>query len=361
MILQYEPVYGYLEKKMINAYMENPGWITEFKETAEFEKRIADFLGVQYCSTTNNGTISLSLALLAIGVKPGDLVAVPDLTMYATATAVTLIGAIPIFVDVHYATLLMNLDKLEDLLFDYEIKAVIYVSLNGRWDTTGKLIQLQDQYSNVGFIEDAAQAFGSNCYRGKIGTSLQISSFSFSTPKIITTGQGGCLVTNDDSLALAIRKLKDFGRVSGGTDTHDSFGINSKFTELQAVIGLAQLEQIQYRLLRKRQMYELYSTYLAGIPQVAMVGIDEFTVPWFMDVRVEDRELLIPFLKEKEIGTRSMYPPLHAQSIYQQQPKESFGITEQVSQEILWLPSSFSLSDSDIEYICKSIGEFYEI
>ncbi len=358
---QYEPVFGYYEKKLIKDYMENPGWITEYKKTEEFESILKNYLQVKDCIVVNNGTIAISLALLASGVKPYDYVAVPNTTMVATVTAVSLIGAVPVFVDIREDDLLMDLDILEWGLENYNIKAVIYVSLNGRWDTTGKLMQLQESFPSVVFIEDAAQSFGSSSYRGKIGSSLSISTFSFSVPKIITTGQGGCITTENENTATLLRKMKDFGRISGGIDISDTFGINAKFTELQALLGIGQMKQIEYRTARKRQMYKLYEQGLDSISQVKVIGIDDFTVPWFVDVRVEDRQGLMDYLKDKGIGTRPVYPPLNTQKIYKFETETlKCPISEEIGQKGLWLPSSFTLTDNDIHVICDEIRRYYE-
>jgi perosamine synthetase len=358
MIDQYHPVFGYLEKKLLQDYLESPGWFTEFKKTRELEKRIEEYIGVKNCIVVNNGTIAISLALLAAGVKPGDTVIVPSYTMYATAAAVSFIGAEPYFIDVRSEDLLMDMDTLEKELRRITTKAVIYVSLNGRWDTTGKLINLAERYRNVTFIEDAAQSLGSRNYRGMIGKDLLMSTFSFSTPKIITTGQGGCITTNDDTIAEKLRTLKDFGRKSGELDVHTSFGINAKFTEMQAILGIAQIEQINYRTLRKRQMYELYTELLRGIPQVEMVGVDQFTIPWFVDIRCQDRANLMEYLKKRGIGTRKVYQSIPSQDYYKQNTT-AYSNSDKFSSEGLWLPCSFDLTDNDIDFICNEIRGYY--
>lgn len=357
MIEQYVPQFSYIEKQAIQEYMDNPGWITEYKKTFKFEQQISSYLGVKHCVVVNNGTIAISLALLAAGIRPNDLVVVSNMTMYATATAVSFIGAIPIFVDINSDNLLMDLQVLDSVIQRMQPKAVVYVSLNGRWDTTGQLLELQSRYSHVAFIEDAAQSFGSNNYRGKIGGGLSMATFSFSTPKIITTGQGGCIVTDDSLIDSKLRKLKDFGRSPGKLDEHDSFGVNAKFTELQAIIGLAQLQQIEYRTLRKRQMYELYTQYLAGVSQVSLVGIDSDTVPWFIDIRCQKRAELMTYLLKCGIGTRRVYLPITFQEYYYSNTE--YPNSKRFSEEGLWLPCSFSLKDDQIEYICYCIKEFY--
>ena len=361
-IPQYEPLIGYLEKRYINTYIENPGFLTEYKKTQEFEEKIAAYLGVKHCIVVNNGTISLSLALLALGVKPGDRVIIPNLTMIATPNAVKLIGAEPIFVDV---TKLQLLDCIlaDKLITQYKAKAIILVSINGRsWGPEAWEYIWKWKAAGVGVIEDAAQSFGSKNYEGyfcgaRIG---QIGSFSFSMPKIITTGQGGCLVTNDEQLASTLRKLKDFGRSGGGNDIHSTFGINCKFTEMQAVIGLAQLTDIEFRVRRKKEIYGLYREQLKRVPNIQFLATDlSYITPWFVDIFVDQPHQLKNFLATKGIQTRSVYPPINTQEAYKPINNWLFPVTEKLSSRGIWLPSSLTLKDEDIIYICNCIKEFY--
>ena len=361
-IPQYEPLIGYLEKKNVCEYMGNPGFLTEYKKTEEFEIKIAAFLKTKYCIVVNNGTISLSLALLALGIKPGDRVIVPDMTMIATPNAVKLIGAEPIFVDID-DNLLLDFKKAEEVIDVYKVKAVIFVSLNGRSFGSNAWKYIWDWKSRgIKFIDDAAQSFSSKnyeeCYIGTRG--CDIGSFSFSMPKIITTGQGGCLVTNNDDLAKRLRQLKDFGRSGGGNDIHETFGINSKFTELQAVIGLSQLEDIDFRIRRKKEISKLYRKNLKNISEIKFIE-DNFgyTVPWFIDIFIDEPHQLANFLKTCGINTRRIYPPIHKQEAYSSINDWSYPNTEKYASRGLWLPSSLTLTDSNIDFICSKIKEFY--
>jgi len=361
-ILQYEPVFNYqkINKAMCN-YMKSNGWITEFKEAKKFEEKIADFLKVKHCIMTNNGTISLSLALLANGIKAGDNVLVPSLTMIATANAVKLIGANPIFCDVEPETLCMNLKEAEILIKLWDIKAIIYVSLNGRRAKIESFIKKWEK-NGIKFIEDNAQALGSKTLDGKyIGNTEHISSFSFSMPKIITIGQGGCLTTNNDYLANRLRKLKDFGRDGGGNDIHNYFGINSKITDLQAIVGLEQLKDIYWRRWKKMWLYGVYYSHLKEIKEIEFIPTNlEFTVPWFVDIYTNKREELIKYLEKHNIKTRKIYPPIYNQKCYDLDLKSENPITEKYANRGLWLPCSFSLTNEDIFYVCDKIKKFFK-
>ena len=360
-ISQYEPVFS---KKDILAklsdYFEKDGWVTEYIETRKFEEQIAEFLGVKHCIVVNNGTISLSLALLANKVKSGDKILVPSLTMIATANAIKLIGATPIFVDVDPKTLCMDIEQAYVLLNDEFIKGMIYVSLNGRRRVASELDILINECKKRGkvFIEDNAQAFGSQDSReNMIGNTEHISSFSFSMPKIITTGQGGCLTTNNDELAEKLRHLKDHGRSGGGNDIHDYFGINSKFTDLQAIVGISQMGNIKERVTKRKWIYHLYYSQLKNIVDFIPTNI-KFTTPWFVDIYCNDREALAKFLKERNIGSRNIYPPVYSQKSYGLDLRHP--VTERISSRGLWLPSSLDLTENQILNICKIIKIFFD-
>jgi len=362
MIPQYEPLFTN-ERANIGDYLLTNSWLTEHIKTKEFEQGISNFLGVKHTIIVNNGTISLCLALLANGVKPGDRVLVPSLTMIATANAVRFIGAIPIFVDVEPETLCMDITQIPDYIKLWSPKAIIYVTFNGRQGNNKCIVSLNVLCSAKGIavIEDNAQSFGSKNELGQtIGNSINLSSFSFSVPKIITTGQGGCLTTNNDELAQQIRYLKDFGRSGGGNDVHEHFGINCKFTDLQAVIGLTQMETINERINAKKNLALTYYNELKDIKQIKFIKTNlEYTVPWFVEIFVEDRDKLVEYLLTKDIQTRKMYSPIYTQKCYQPNV-ERHPVAEEYSRKGLWLPSSMILQKQEIIYICEMIRNYYE-
>lgn len=370
MIAQYRPLIDRKSlAKELSDYTLSDGFFTEYKKTEEFEQRLARFLEIKHCIVVNNGTLSLSLALLALGIKPGDKVIVPNITMIATYNAVKLIGAIPLLVDVDERNLCLDLKKVKELIVTgwQEIKAVIYVTLNGRSHPINEYVdfELTCRLNNISIVEDNAQSLGSWYLDSfKISAPLQgIGSFSFSMPKIITTGQGGCLVTNDPILAQKIRKLKDFGRLNGGIDIHDTFGINSKFTELQAIMGINQLENINWRVDRKREIYNRYKQKLKNIPEITFLT-DNWILytPWFVDIYVERRDNLASYLKDFEIGTRKIYPELTSQITVHQNKfwkQKSMKVSKKYTEKGLWLPSSLDISNEQIDFVCNKIKEFY--
>jgi perosamine synthetase len=360
-IPQMEPWFGNEEKIAISNYMDEGGWLTEFKHTQEFEKRIASYTGAKHCIVVNNGTISLTLMSIAVGIKYGDEVIVPNYTMIATPNSVQMIGAVPVFVDVEPETLCLDFDKMKSAVTS-KTKAIIFVNANGRNPKNGieKYIDFCNE-NNILLLEDAAQSLGSFYPNGKHqGTMSLAGSFSFSAPKIISTGQGGAIVTNNDEINFKLRRLKDFGRSGGGNDVHDSIGFNFKFTEMQAVIGNEQMKKLEWRVVRKKQIYQLYKTLLKDVNQIKFFDQDlTNTTPWFIDVLAEKREGLQAYLKGKSIGTRIMYPPINKQVAYQVNGEHN--ISNLVGTHGLWLPSAAQLTDENISYICKEIAEFYHV
>lgn len=358
-IPQMEPWLGEEEAAAVSDYLRSGGWLMEHDKTRKFESMIADYTGSAHCIVTVNGTVSLTLAALACNVRAGDEVIVPNYTMIATANSVFMIGATPVFVDVEPETLCLNIDQTEAAL-TRKTRAIILVTANGRYPKAGiqAFIDLADKHG-LALIEDAAQSLGSRFPDGRhIGSAGTIGSFSFSVPKIITTGQGGCLITNDDEIAARLRKLKDFGRAAGGTDVHPSIGYNFKFTDLQACVGIEQMKKLDWRVARKKDILFKYKQALGALKSVRFFEQDlTRTTPWFIDVLCERRAELQDHLKKTGIGTRAMYPPINKQAAYRCAGHHP--VSDLVGEHGLWLPSSSRLTDEQIARICNSVAQFY--
>ncbi len=357
-INQAEPWLDDKEATAINDYLKSGGWLTEFKKTAELEKLISEFTGANYCSMVCNGTVSLTIALMALGLQKGDDVIVPDFTMIASSNAVILGGGRPVLVDVEPENLCLDLRSLKSSVTE-KTKGIILVTINGRYPSKYEEITDYCQRENLFVLEDAAQSLGSFKGGKHLGTFGDIGSLSFSSPKIITTGQGGALITDSEELHARIRALKDFGREKGGTDHHDSIGYNFKFTDLQAVIGIEQMKKLPYRVKRKKDIFRLYQDLLKNVDQLSLLPTNLVdATPWFIDIYVPDPLALHDYLKNNNIGSRSIYPPIHMQPAYKDY-QGSFPVTERLSAQGLWLPSSSRLKDSQIEYVCDTIKDYY--
>jgi perosamine synthetase len=279
--------------------------------------------------------------------------------MIATPNSVKFLGAEPVFVDVEPETLILNVELLRKSITK-KTKAILLVSANGRSPKAGiEAFEILSNETGIPIIEDAAQSLGSYYPDGRhIGRAGRIGSFSFSTSKIISTGQGGALVTDDDILAEKLRRLKDFGRARGGIDIHDSIGFNFKFTELQACVGLSQMRQLANRILRKKEIWCRYRDALSHLTDIKIFDHDvTFCTPWFIDCRAPRRDDLAYYLSVNGIGSRNMYPPIHLQKCYSRDGY--YPVSEEVGKSGLWLPSMVQLSDNQISEICLKISKFY--
>lgn len=354
-INQIEPWIDENEVNHMTDYLRSGGWLTEFRKTAEFEQMIAEYTGSKYCCAVSNGTVSLAIAFWAAEIGKGDEVLVPNFTMIATPNAVTLVGAKPVFVDIEPQTLCMDLDCARKAITN-KTRAIVVVSSNGRAPDMAAYQNLCKKH-DLFFLEDAAQSLGSFQDGKHIGTFGDIGSFSFSSPKIITTGQGGALITDDESLYKKIKKIKDFGREKGGTDWHDIIGYNFKFTDLQAVIGIEQMKKLPDRVQRKKQIYQLYVSELSNIKSLEFIPTSRETSPWFIDVYLEDPAALMEFLKKHQVGSRPVYPPVNHQKIYANERK--YPVSQKYCYRGLWLPSSSFLTDDQILHICKLIRTYF--
>ncbi len=353
------------ESEAVYEYMRSGGYLTQFKKTKAFEKMIADYVGAKHCFVVTNGTDSLKLMLVAVGVGPGDEVIVPNWTMAATAFVVSGLGATPVFVDVDESGCI-DIDLALQAI-SKSTKAIFHVSMNARCNDIARLAS-ECKARGIPLLEDSAQALGSY-YKGKhLGTYGSLGSFSFSPPKIITTGQGGAVVTNDDALAIKISKLKDFGRIKGGIDIHDIIGWNHKFTDIQATVGIEQMKKLPWRVGRMKEIWMLYANLLGNLKDkngekaVKMIDVnscDEQWIPWFVDIYIENPTGLHMFLKGKGIGTRTVYPPLNSQPCYPHLNNTSYPVSEAFSKTGLWLPSSSALSNEQIARVCQAVGEYY--
>ena len=357
-IAQMEPWFGEEEKRAVAEYMDSGGWITEFKKTQEFEEVIAAYVGSKHCIVTTNGTIAIVLMLLAAGIEPGDEVIVPDYTMIASANAVRLVGAVPVLVDVDPENFCVDLELAERAITS-RTRALMVVSINGRAPDMSAALDLCRRRGIV-LVEDAAQSLGSR-QRGKhLGTFGAVGSFSFSTPKVISTGQGGAIVTDADKIAERARLIKDFGRSRPGVDHHILQGYNFKFTDIQAVIGLEQMKKLDWRVQRKKDIFRLYQSKLASIAAMRFprTNLDD-TSPWFIDVVVpeKDRDPLMSSLKSNGVGTRPFYPAIHSQAPYRSTPGE-FPAATRTSLCGIWLPSSSFLTDEQLDGVCSQLRKY---
>ena len=350
------------EHTLVNDVL-NSNYVNEGEVTTEFEQEVARLLDVKHAIATTSGTAAIFLALAGVGVGPGDEVIVPDVTFIATANSVMLTGAKPVLVDIDPLTLNMDLESMSMAITD-RTKAIVPVHVSGR---SANLMAIKEiaQSHGIAVVEDAAEAFMSALDGKYLGTIGNVGCLSFSPNKVITTGQGGMALTNDDVLHVRLRELKDHGRPirgTGGADIHHSVGYNFKLTNLQSAVGLGQLTALHQRLERQKQIYRIYAENLRGLPGITLPGfhLETGEVPLWTDAIVERRNELDQYLQQRGAHCRRFWFPIHTQAPYRLSDN-NFPNSTKVMPQAIWLPSAFTLSDDDIMTVCSWIREFVGI
>jgi perosamine synthetase len=354
----WQPVIGSNEYDLVNDVLKS-GFLNDGKVTDQFEKEVAQLLGAQYAVAVTSGTAALYLALKACDIGHGDEVIVPDTTFIATANAVVMTGAVPRLVDIDRQTLNIDPAQIQKAI-NSKTKAIIPVHVSGRLADMTTIMDIAQKH-NLAVIEDAAEAFGSKQGGKSAGTIGHMGCFSFSPNKTITTGQGGMVITNDSDLHQKLRQLKDQGRPhrgTGGDDEHPAIGYNFKLTNLQAAVGLGQMQDIQARLSKLKLIYKTYERELKGVKGISLFPFDveQGESPQWIDAYVEDRDSLAKAFDNHGIGFRRFWFAIHSQLPYKL-PDNQFPIASHCAEHCLWLPSSLSLTEEDIKEVCKLIKQ----
>ncbi len=358
----WQPHIGPKEYRLVKKVFES-GFLNEGEITAELENKLATILNAKYVVACTSGTSALFLALKACGIGPGDEVLVPDLTFIATANAVRLTGASVVLVDIDTKTLTIDPEDAKRRV-TARTKAIVPVHVSGRAAHMCDILSLARNY-NLAVIEDAAEALGSNFGKSSLGTLGNAGCFSFTANKMITCGQGGAVATNDRSVYEKLRLLKNHGRPkkgTGGDDIHKQWGFNFKLTNVQAAILLGQFELLPQRLEKLCTIYQAYQELLKDVKQIHLLpfAIGDGERPLWVDAVAEDRDSLLTHLAEKHIETRKFWFPIHTQQPYKESSRK-FPNSTRFSKQAFWLPSSFLMSDNDVQYVCNHIKEYYRV
>lgn len=322
----------------------------------EFERIFAKFCGVKHGITVSNGTVALHLALVLAGIGPGDEVIVPTLTFVATANAVRYTGATPIFADSNPVTWTLDPPEIERRITK-RTKAVIPVHLYGYPCDMDPIMDLARRHRLV-VIEDAAEAHGA-MYKGKrVGSIGHIGCFSFFGNKIITTGEGGMLTTNEDGLAERARMLRDHGMSQTERYWHETVGFNYRLTNLQAAVGVAQMERIETLLAQRAAVGGHYKELLKDDQCIELPSEVPWARPvtWLYTVLLREginRDQVIKRLEFAGIDLRPCFHPVHSLPPYAVQ--ERFPVAEALSRRGLSLPTWASMRQDQIERICRAL------
>ena len=354
----YEPTLGEAEEAAVMDAVRS-GWISSNgKYIREFEERFAAFCGVQHGISTSNGTTALHLAIHALGIGPGDEVIVPALTFVASANAVHYTGATPVFADVDAQSWTIDPAAVEALITP-RTKAITPVHLYGHPAPMNALRAIADQHGLL-LIEDAAEAHGAQVGERRTGNLGHAAAFSFFANKIITTGEGGMVTTNDAALAARCRMLRDHAMPPERRYWHDEVGFNYRMTNLQAAVGVAQMARIEEFIARKRAIARLYQEALGAVPGLTLpVELPGYTsVYWMYSILVGEayrltRDALMLALREQNIDSRPFFHPLDTLPPYQRGVPCPTAL--RLSRQGLNLPSAPTLTDNQVLYICDTL------
>lgn len=335
------------------------GWVSsKGKYVGQFEQNFAAYCGCQYGVATFNGTIALHLVLAALNIDPGDEVIVPSLTFVATANAVAHTGATPIFVDSQIET--WNIDPAAiEAAITPRTKAIIPVHLYGHPADMDAINEIAEQH-NLIVIEDAAEAHGATYKGQRAGSLARAAIFSFMGNKIMTTGEGGMVVTSDQALAERCLFLANHARYPDNPYWHLEVGFNYRMTNLQAALGVAQLEQVEEFIEIRRRIARHYMARLEALPGITFPPQAAWAenVYWMFAPLIGpefglSRDDLIQKLREHDIESRPFFYPIHTMPMYD--TGQSLPVAEALSAQGINLPSGANLTESQIDYVCDTL------
>jgi len=355
------PVLGDKELEYVSEAVRT-GWISsQGQYVAEFEELFSHYCGVRYGVAVTSGTAALHLALVVLGIGPGDEVIIPPLTHIACANMVTLTGAKPVLADCAWDTWGIDPTKVEEKITS-RTKAIMVVHLYGHPVDMDPILEIADKYG-LYIIEDAAEAHGAEYKGRRVGSLGHMGCFSFYANKIITTGEGGMIVTDDAALAAKARKLRDQAYERERRFWHKELGFNYRMTNIQAAIGVAQMERIDEFINIRRRNAQLFNRLLSDVPGLTLPPEAPWAknVYWMYSLLVDEsfgmsRDQLADYLKSHSIDTRPFFYPIHLQPLYEQQFRgESYPVAEELSKRGINLPSGNNLTETQVHRIVDVI------
>ncbi len=360
-----EPLLDGNEKKYLNECIDT-GWISsEGPFVARFEATMAAAVGRKHGIAVCNGTAALEMAVAALGLQPGDEVVMPTFTIISCAAAVVRQGGVPVLIDSDPLTWNMDVSRIESRL-TRRTKAIMVVHIYGLPVDIDPILALADRHG-LKIIEDAAEMHGQT-YRGRpCGSFGDLSVFSFYPNKHITTGEGGMVLTDDEALAGRCRSLRNLCFLAKKRFVHEELGYNFRMTNLQAALGLAQLERLEFFVARKRRMGERYRDRLSDIEGLELMPVQTDyaeNIYWVFGVVLKEEN--VPFdaveamrrLSKKGIGTRPFFWPMHEQPVFRKMglfEGERHPVAERLARRGFYLPSGMALSETQMEEVADSV------
>ena len=357
-----EPLLGERERALVEEALRS-GWISQGRFVGEFERRWAEYCGVAHGVAVANGTAALELAVEALALPEGSEVILPSFTIISCATAIIRAGCKPVLVDCEPDTWCLDVAHVAPKI-TARTRAIMPVHMYGHMAEMGPLMAVAARHG-LAVIEDAAEAHGAEQDGRRAGGIGTMGCFSFYSNKIVTTGEGGMIVTDDAAVAARARSLRNLCFDEKKRFQHDEIGHNFRLTNVQAAIGVAQVERIEESLARKRRMAAHYREGLKDIPglQLPVERKGTRNVYWMFGLVLDetlpfDAAALAARLKTAGVETRPFFmgmheqPALRARGLFE---GERYPVTERISRRGLYLPSGLSLSEGDIERVCAAV------
>ena len=352
------PVFNGNEKKYLNECIDT-GWVSaNGRFIDDFQKKFAEFCGTKYALACSNGTVTLHLALVALGIGPGDEVIMPTLTYIATANAVRMCGATPVFVDSDPDTWNVDPACIEAAITP-KTKCIIPVHLYGLSCDMTAIMDIADRHG-IAVLEDAAEAHGAKWKGQVVGSMGAIGSYSFFGNKIITTGEGGMVVTNDEALYNTMKLYRSQGvDPSQKRYWHIVSGYNYRMTNMQAAVGLGQLENVEWHIAQRRRVAACYTRLiqekLDGYATIQKVDDPESHVYWMNSLVMTEkakqaRDDVMAELESKNIEMRPLFYPMHVMPPFEDKSL-SFPVAERLSANGINLPSHAGMDEEKINYV----------
>lgn len=334
------------------------GWVSSIgKYIDRFENDFAKFCGVKYAVAVSNGTVAIHLALVAINIKEGDEVIIPDFTFIATANAVLYTGATPVFADIDPVSLCIDPGSIKRKITN-RTRAIMPVHLYGHpadMNAISRIASGHDLY----VIEDAAEAHGAEINGLKVGGLGICGIFSFYGNKIITTGEGGMITTNDQALYERCRLLRDHAMDKNKRYWHSEKGFNYRMTNLQAALGCAQMERIDELIIKRKNIFDSYQKHLKNIPGLRLNRSHDYTKPvhWLVCMESDKfnestRDLFMKKIKEQGVDSRPYFYPVSDMPMFR---KADTPVAHEVYKKGINLPTYFDLTEAEIDFICNVI------
>ncbi|MEK6624726.1 MAG: DegT/DnrJ/EryC1/StrS family aminotransferase [Bdellovibrionota bacterium] len=361
-----EPLLDGNEKKYLNECIDT-GWISsEGPFIKKFETEMAKYIGRKHAIAVSNGSVALDAAVVALGIGKGDEVIMPTFTIISCAAAIVRAGAIPVLVDSDPMTWNIDVAKIEEKITK-KTKAIMVVHIYGL-PCDMNPIQIIARKYNLKIIEDAAEMHGQTYFDKKCGSFGDLSTFSFYPNKHITTGEGGMILTDNDELAEKCRALRNLCFIPEKRFVHHELGWNFRMTNLQAALGLAQLERIETFIQKKRWMGAMYQRLLEGIDWLQLpVAQTDYAknIYWVFAMVIRNRakidaEQAMKRMAEFKIGTRPFFVGMHEQPVFRKMGlfhNEFYKVSENMSKNGFYVPSGLAITEEQIHQVAQHVKE----